>query len=448
MEIPVVCNVCGTRMYAKESQIGESLRCPDCYTQVEVKAPKVGPPPAKKKTLDEMEEFQLSDPGERPTYKPMVETRGDYAELQLLDTKAPPRKEPLAPGTSPPAPVRDDTVDPMMNETMFPGPAAGPARPHPTSAVTHAEDDLDDQEVVLSAPVERIETKTEIKVPNIPPPPRDERKEPTWNDDEWGFIADPRAAGSWKKSPFYVGILTIFTDPHVLLRAAAYSIGLTVVLTFLGNATILADSGEKLWAVITFVCFAVTAALVSISFSPVLLAIATDTANGDDKVQSWPDWSVTEWIFSALYIPIAAGLAVLPGGIMASMFLAVGEGAQWFAPFPPLVSFLAIFPVLFASMLTESSLFYLISGTVIRSFRSHGDGWISLYVLSFFLFLFASIGAGVVEGGIQLGGSGLVFLCAPAAVLFVFLLILYFRLLGRLMWYTQNVRKKVSEQES
>ena len=43
-------------MYAKESQIGQTLRCPDCFTQVEVKAPKVGPPPAKKKTLDELEE--------------------------------------------------------------------------------------------------------------------------------------------------------------------------------------------------------------------------------------------------------------------------------------------------------------------------------------------------------------------------------------------------------
>ncbi|MCE9529192.1 MAG: hypothetical protein K8R36_24355 [Planctomycetales bacterium] len=444
MEIPVVCNVCGTRMYAKESQIGESLRCPDCYTQVEVKAPKVGPPPTKKKTLDEMEEFQLSDPGERPTYQPMVETRGEYAELQLLDTKAAPRKEPARPGEVAASAPKSDTVDPMMNETMFPGPAAGPP-PHRTTAVAHAEDDLDDQEVVLSAPVERIETKTEIKVPNLPPPPKDERKEPTWNDDEWGFIADPRALGSWKKSPFYIGILTIFTDTQVLLRVAAYSIGLTAVLSFLGNASILADSGEKLWAVITFVFFAVTAALVSISFSPVLLAIATDTANGDDKVQSWPDWSVTEWIFTALYIPIAAALAVLPGGIMSSMFLAVGEGAQWFAPFPPLVSFLAIFPVIFASMLTESSLVYLISGTVIRSFRSHGEGWITLYVLSFLLFLFASLGAGLVEWGMQLEGTGLVFLCATAAVLFVFLLILYFRLLGRLMWYTQNVPRKAVE---
>ena len=80
-----MCHVCGTRMYAKESQIGQTLRCPDCFTDVEVKAPKVGPPPPKKKTLAELEEFQLSDPGERPAYQPMVDTRGEYAELQLLN---------------------------------------------------------------------------------------------------------------------------------------------------------------------------------------------------------------------------------------------------------------------------------------------------------------------------------------------------------------------------
>ena len=433
-------------MHAKETQIGESLRCPDCYTQVEVKAPKVGPPPPKKKTLDELEEFQLSDPGERPTYKPMVEIRGEYAELQLLDTKAPPRKELTSEGDRGTTSVSTPTVDPMLNEANLPAPLAAPVPSHASTAVAHVDDDLDDQEVVLSAPVERIEVRTEIKVPNVPPPPKDERKEPTWNDDEWGFISDPRALGAWKKSPFYVGVFSIFTDPHVLLRLAAYSIGLTVVLSLLGNTAILVDSGQRVFAVFTFLFFAISAALITISFSPVLLAIATDTANGDDKVQSWPDWSVTEWILPALYIPVAGALAILPGAIIASMFLAVGEGAQWFAPFPPLVSFLAIFPVLFASILTESSIFYLISGAVIRSFRSHGDGWISIYVLSFFLFLFAALGAGVVEGGIQVGGGGLVVLCAASSVLFVFLLILYFRLLGRLMWYTQTARKQEYEQ--
>ena len=437
-------------MYAKESQIGATLRCPDCFTDVEVKAPKVGPPPAKKKTLDELEEFQLSDPGERPTYKPMVETRGEYAELHLLDTKSPPRREPTAQGTGEVVSSSSPTVDPMMREVRFPAPLEASSPVHSPTAVAHGDDNLDDQEVVLSAPVERIELKTEIKVPNIPPPPMEERKEPGWNDDDWGFISDPRIKGSWKKSPFYIGIFGIFTDLHVLLRVVAYSIGLTVVITLLANAMILADPlrDQRVAAVVTFSFFAIAGSLVFISFSPCLLAIATDTANGEDKVQSWPDWSVTEWIFSALYIPVAGALAALPGVIMASMFLAVGEGAQWFAPFPPLVTFLAIFPILFSSMLTESSIVYLISGTVLKSFRSHGDGWISFYVISFFLFLFAAVGALIVEGGIQLEGTGLVFSCATAAVMFVFLLMLYFRLLGRLMWYTQNVRKQVAEQES
>ena len=434
-------------MYAKESQIGQTLRCPDCFTNVEVKAPKVGPPPARKKTLAEMEEFQLSDPGERPAYKPMVETRGEYAELQLLDTTAPPRKEQPAEAGGLPSSRSSQTVDPLMNEANFPAPLAAPIPAHASTAVAQVEDDLDDQEVVLSAPVERIEVKTEIKVPDIPPPPKEERKEPSWNDTEWGFISDPRIKGAWKKSPFYIGILSIFADPQLLLRLAAYSIGLTVVLSLLGNAMVLADPmrGQRVWAIVSFVFFAISASLVLISFSSSLLAIATDTANGEDRVQSWPDWSVTEWILPALIVPVAGGIAALPGIVLASMFLAVGVG--WFAPFPPLVTFLAIFPILFSSMLTESSLFYVISGTVLKSLRSHGDGWMTLYILSFLIFLLTSLGVIVVELGIQfLEGIGLVFLSAIAAVLFASLAIIYFRLLGRLMWFTQGVRKKVEEQ--
>lgn len=431
-------------MHAKETQIGEKLRCPDCFTQVEIKAPKVGPPPAKKKTLDELEEFQLSEPGNRPAYKPMVEARGEYEELKLLDPDKPPRKEPSPPGATS-TPVRSsETVDPMLNEHLLPGPIAGPLPKHPATAVAQVEDDLDDQEVVLSAPVERIEVRSEVKVPNVPPPPRDERKEPTWNDDEWGFVSDPRAMGAWKKSPFYVGIFSIFVDPQILLRVAAYSIGLSVVLALLARAAALADpaNSQTLTAIFTFLTSGILGFLVLISFSPVLVAIAADTANGDDKVQSWPDWNVGEWILSACYVPVAGILAAMPGVLMACLFFAVGPEARWFAPFPPLVTFLALFPVLFSSILTENSLFYLISGKVIRSFRSHGDGWVTFYILSFFVFLFACLGIAMAEGGVLLGGMGLFLTSFSSAVLFVLLLVLYIRLLGRLMWYTQTVRKK------
>jgi DNA-directed RNA polymerase subunit M/transcription elongation factor TFIIS len=36
--VPVICRLCGTRMYAKESQIGQFKTCPDCGLQTEIKA--------------------------------------------------------------------------------------------------------------------------------------------------------------------------------------------------------------------------------------------------------------------------------------------------------------------------------------------------------------------------------------------------------------------------
>ena len=95
----------------------------------------------------------------------------------------------------------------------------------------------------------------------------------------------------------------------------AYSIGLTVVLTLVGNAAdFWPPTGQTLTAIFTFLTAAILGFLVLISFSPCLLAIATDTANGEDRVQSWPDWNVTEWILPALYIPIAGAHRRSAGG--------------------------------------------------------------------------------------------------------------------------------------
>jgi len=199
-------------------------------------------------------------------------------------------------------------------------------------------------------------------------------------------------------------------------------------------------------AVFCVLISAIASAIWVASFSACLVAIASDTGNGEDQVQSWPDWSVTEWIFQALYIPVAGALAALPGIILASMFLAVGEGAQWFAPFPPIVSLLTIFPIVLSSMLVENSLISPISGQVLKTFQSHGEGWITIYVLSFFFFCLVSVAVVLFEVGIQMEGAGLILMAIPSAVLLVTLLMLYLRLLGRLMWYIQNVKKKAGEE--
>jgi DNA-directed RNA polymerase subunit M/transcription elongation factor TFIIS len=39
--VPVVCQVCGTRMHALRTDIGQTIRCPDCHTENSIKAPAI-----------------------------------------------------------------------------------------------------------------------------------------------------------------------------------------------------------------------------------------------------------------------------------------------------------------------------------------------------------------------------------------------------------------------
>ena len=58
-DVPVTCDVCGTWIYAKASQIGKQLRCPDCQTLLLVKSPP--PTPAKPKPRYTGDEYQLQE---------------------------------------------------------------------------------------------------------------------------------------------------------------------------------------------------------------------------------------------------------------------------------------------------------------------------------------------------------------------------------------------------
>jgi len=85
-EVPVVCRLCGTRMYAPLAKIGETIQCPDCHTVNEILGPKKPPQPKKPgPTLDDAPDFGLGDPGTRPAYRPIIAPRGEYAELAEFD---------------------------------------------------------------------------------------------------------------------------------------------------------------------------------------------------------------------------------------------------------------------------------------------------------------------------------------------------------------------------
>lgn len=77
--VPVVCRLCGTRMYAKESQIGQVKTCPDCGQQTEIKDV-----PQHLKTMPETtsaDAYEISKT-DNPASRPVFRTLTDYRHVE------------------------------------------------------------------------------------------------------------------------------------------------------------------------------------------------------------------------------------------------------------------------------------------------------------------------------------------------------------------------------
>jgi len=422
-EVPVVCRLCGTRMYAPLEKIGQTIKCPDCHTDNEILGPKK-PPPAKKPgpTLDDTPDFGLGEPGERPAYRPIVAPRGDYAELAEFD----PSQRP--PGWSRP-------------ERRARAEAAETAAPTAT-----AEEEEEQEEIIVSAPVERIELKPEIK-PLPPPDPQDSLYDGKYDDGLIGDWDDRKKPDAWKRAPLTIGILSFPFQLNNLVRVILYSIGLAIVANVL-RATIewarSDDPSALVGAIFGCMVTAVGMGCLVASFAAVLLAIVQDTANGADEVSSYPDWNVGEWLVTSMYFPAAAFLAGLPGSFFTTALLGFGLDPRYgaFAAVAPLVlSWIVLFPLVLYSMLAEASILAPYSAATYKSLQEVSEGWVFFYMYA------ALLG--------MLGGTALAFLASPTLLFssigsigVVLVAVLYCRILGRLMWYASEKMARLERERA
>lgn len=413
-EVAVVCYLCRTRMYAPLSKIGETMKCPDCHTVNEIKGPKQ--PPVKKPSgppLDESSDFQLDEPADRPAYRPMIAARGEYSALAEFD----PAQRPA--GWSRPNDVQ------MTN-------SAPQGKPKPYED----DDDDDNVELTVAAPVERLEIKTELK-PLPPPDPDDDLYDGRYDDGLIGDNVDRKAANAWKKAPFVIGILGFLFYGNTLARLFFYSLGLAVCLN-LGNAAVRYgmsdDPSSQVLAIFLGGMASVSLGFFVVSFAAVLLALAQDTANGQDDVTGWPDWNVFDWIATAIYFPAAAFVAVLPGALFGTLLSSVigNPMAAAFAIGGPLVlSWMALFPLVLYSMLAEGTITAPFSPHTYRSLQVATAGWVYFYMYSM---VFALLG--LLAGALT--GAQNWFVNSLGAIGLIALALLYCRVLGRLMWYASE----------
>jgi hypothetical protein len=123
----------------------------------------------------------------------------------------------------------------------------------------------------------------------------------------------------------------------------------------------------------------------------------------------------------------------LPGAVLAGATLAASVDDPAMAAFgiaaPPVLSWMVLFPFVLYSMMVEDTVFAVMSNETFRSLKVAADGWVFFYMYSIVLVLLATGAAAM-----MLVDQFLVVALGSCAMMAV--LIVYARLLGRLMWYT------------
>lgn len=378
-EIPLHCFLCGSLLYARVSQIGGKIQCPDCHAENEVREPKPASiDSSDKPSLDDVEEFRLSEPVERPQFSPIERLPIGDDEIPLAPIPVAPTERPLPTPTSP----------------------AGAATPPTTSPLAGS----------------------------APPPRRYRKREESYGDELWDDTGPYAHLPPHQRSPFLAGIVEFLIYPGTIGRWLALTALAMVPIAFIELAAASASreelftSGSILWG-----CFAfITGLTWAVLFSAHMIAIVDDTGNGLDVIENWP--LVGQFPRSNPLYLAAAMAPVTFASLLLSLLLVAGSWID-LGPIAMLVIGKLLLPLAWLPMLLEKSFAAPVQSRVFwESFRDSGDGW--------FVFAFETLMLGLPAAiGVSLWNHGSLILTPLSAALIVTSLFVYTRILGRLLWY-------------
>jgi DNA-directed RNA polymerase subunit RPC12/RpoP len=148
-----------------------------------------------------------------------------------------------------------------------------------------------------------------------------------------------------------------------------------------------------------------------------IFAIITESSEGHDIIQDWPQPNLSDWFPELFYFLVAMGISGAPGGVIAHFI----SDNTLIAVLATVVGMLLAFPLIILSQLDGGSPISVVSVRIFQSITRCPFSWFTFYFETSCL-------AGIcVAMGIFLPPVAV----APVAVMS---LILYARLLGRLAW--------------
>jgi hypothetical protein len=237
----------------------------------------------------------------------------------------------------------------------------------------------------------------------------------------------------------------------VWVRGAGLAVLAMFPLSMLVAALAMSDGmGDRLTAAMLQAFSALSGALAAVlsvmwvvALSAFGLAILRDTAAGNDEVYNWPGPVWLDWMGDALYVFNAAVLSAIAGlGIGWLLGLDIAGTALAAS-----VSLVLFFPVVLLSMLEKDSPLLPVSRPTWRSMAAAPGAWAMFYAFSLGI-LAVTLVAGWFVWRIGESLSLHLVVMFTISVLLVAVLLIHFRLLGRLALFCSLATRDLDEPEA
>ena len=373
-DIPVVCTLCGTRMYAIAAQIGKGLQCPDCHTVNVVKAPviKKKPQPVAVAVGDG---YRLQeDPTEIVEFTctschDAIKAKGEYAGRKVRC----PNCETVNVVPRPKGPDAGGIALQVAD-----GVAANPTKKQIADRI------------MARAREEMAQKEEEFEPPEIPVQP--------FLDGVFSFPFYGNVMVMWIGLAFCMAAMgTLLAFSIDMMKSQSYEMGTGL---FLGLG------------------FGVVFAFTIYVFPTKFFRITESTATGYDKVEFAAD-DFFDRLLVLFLLFNAIGFGSIPGIALASA-VGVPKGLGFITAF-------GLFPIFLLSMLETTSPFNFFSERIRNSFSIAPGSWVMFYCVTvpmmvgvFLLFIVMILNE-------QIGAA-----IAVAAIPIPIVSVIYFRMMGRL----------------
>ena len=234
--------------------------------------------------------------------------------------------------------------------------------------------------------------------------------------------------------PLVTGLGAFLLEPDGAMRWLMLTLLLHATTTLLAWIVHLSSSPGigQVVALLMTMAAAVLGLVFTATAAASCLAILQDTSIGNDKIENWPGLQFTDWMLDVFYIINAWLAAALPGLFLGGTWMCLG-GKIWSAFYGGALSGIALFPLFLTSSVAEGSCFSVVSPTVWGYLQSSPRWWGRFYLLSVPLGIALLVLSGILVSDCGFLIRGLVSALAVAAGM------IYFRLLGRLVWITNEL---------